>query len=218
MDSRKDDKRIQACGKIAIVASILAAEHSSKFHSDPFEKNDQTIFDNGSLDDTWYIKFFRMLSSGLDQNHVQSIFDNVSFVVFNYDRCIEFFLREALRKKYGISEESAQEVTETLKIFHPYGAVGSLPSQSPSGEVVQFGSYKLHPASLIKISEGIKTYTEEIKDGDNIKQLRAAISAAEAIVFLGFAFSSSEYESPAARRSHVGKANFWNGSRILSTG
>jgi hypothetical protein len=98
MDSRKDDKRIQACGKIAIVASILTEEHKSKLHNDPFGKNNRPIFDSGSLDDTWYIKFFRMLSSGVDQNHVQSIFNNVSFVVFNYDRCIEFFLGEALQK------------------------------------------------------------------------------------------------------------------------
>lgn len=130
-----------------------------------------------------------MLSGGIDKDHVQEIFKHVSFIIFNYDRCIEYFLTQALRLKYGLSEASAQEIMDTLKIYHPYGAVGSLPTATPVGEVVQFGDYKRrHPASLITISEGIKTYTEEIKDSEDIKQIRSSISAAEVIVFLGFAF------------------------------
>jgi hypothetical protein len=129
-----------------------------------------------------------MLSGGIDKDHVQKIFEHVLFVIFNYDRCIEYFLTQALRLKYGLSEAAAQEIMGTLKIYHPYGAVGSLPTATPLGQVVPFGSYKQHPASLINISEGIKTYTEEIQDSDDIRQLRSSISAADAIVFLGFAF------------------------------
>ena len=43
--------------------------------------------------DTWLVKFMYMLGRGVPKENVREIFDNVSFIVFNYDRCVEFFLR-----------------------------------------------------------------------------------------------------------------------------
>jgi hypothetical protein len=47
---------------------------------------------------------------------------SVSFIVFNYDRCLEQFLFHALQKLYGLESQEAFAMLTDLRIIHPYGA------------------------------------------------------------------------------------------------
>src|SRR6516162_11154885 len=108
---------------------------------------------------------------------VRQIFDNVAFIVFNYDRCLEYFLTNALQMTYGIRAEEAESIVANLKIIHTYGLIRQ----------VSFGFDK---ADYFHAADDIKTYTEQIAAVDVIEQLRTEVERADAIVFLGFAFHS----------------------------
>jgi hypothetical protein len=98
----------------------LEAERASYFYRHFADANDQPPFD---LTETWFIKFMHVLGRGVSKENAREIFDRVSFIIFNYDRCVEYFLRHALQRLYGISEQEASDIVSELHIIHPYGAV-----------------------------------------------------------------------------------------------
>jgi hypothetical protein len=174
LDLHRNDPRARLYGKAAIVQCILEAERESKLY---FGRNSQSDnFNPEKFGDTWLVKFTQMLTPGIPREDVRQIFDNVSFIVFNYDRCIEFFLLHALRTVYGIDESEAQAALDDLEIIHPYGVIDAS---------VPFGATQ---ANWVKLAEGIKTYTEQIGAGDLTGRIAAKIHDAQHIVFLGFAF------------------------------
>jgi hypothetical protein len=116
-----------------------------------------------------------MLARGIPKEERNRVFENVSFVVFNYDRCIEHFFLHALQKLYAIPEDDATDILGSLRIIHPYGVVGD----------VAFGFSRANHAEL---SKGIKTYTEQIDDRKLVDGLQNEIDHAASIVFLGFAY------------------------------
>jgi hypothetical protein len=76
---------------------------------------------------------------------------------------------------------------QKLKIYHPYGVVGSLPWQDPRTHV-SFGGVRRN-ANLIDIANQIRTFTERVEGDDPaLATIRLQIQEAEIIVFLGFAF------------------------------
>jgi hypothetical protein len=54
---------------------------------------------------------------------VREIFNKIAFIVFNYDRCIEIVLLNALQTDYGIREQEAKCVIGELEIIHPCGVI-----------------------------------------------------------------------------------------------
>src|SRR5258708_34475917 len=174
LDLHRNDPRIGLYGKAAIVQSILEAERGSKLYFGRNSHSDK--FSPAKFGDTWLVKFMQMLTPGIPREDVRQIFDNVSFIVFNYDRCIEFFMLHALQTVYGIHEEEAQAALDDLEIIHPYGAIDAS---------VPFGAKQ---ANWAKLAEGIKTYTEQIGAGELTGRIAARILDARHIVFLGFAY------------------------------
>lgn len=173
LDQHRSNNFVNHFGKAAIVKSILEAEKSSKLYFNPYERG---RFDVGRFADTWFVKFMHMLGRGVPKEGIKSVFDQVSFIVFNYDRCLEFFLFNALQRLYGISEAEAKAILSTLRIIHPYGTVAAQ---------VPFGEISVNCAQLV---DGIKTYTEQVADAALVEQLCAELSRAKHLVFLGFAY------------------------------
>lgn len=131
LDIHNTDLRVQRVGKAAIVRAILQAEKSSKLYVD--QSNIYNKLDYSRIDDTWYMKFIRLLGRANSLANAATIFDNIAFIVFNYDSCIEHFLINALQQLYGISREDAAKTINRLTIIHPYGMVGLLDSGVPFG-------------------------------------------------------------------------------------
>jgi len=180
LDAHQGDAELELCGKLAIVKSILDAEGGS--HLKQVERHDER-FDPKRLDDTWYLKFLRLLTEGVRRADVGSIFDNVSIIVFNYDRCVERYLLQALRGYYDLSDDEAVKVVAGLRIYHPYGQVGPLPWQERNG--VPYGA---EGADILSIARGIKTFTEGQDDEGVMTPILQVMSGAETVVFLGFAY------------------------------
>ena len=119
------------------------------------------------------------------KEEVHSVFDNLSFIIFTYDRCVEHYLYHALQNYYRIGELEAQQIMAGLKIVHPYGAIGRLPWQDPASVV--FGGAR-RGVTLLDIATEISTFTERMRDDATLAAIRSQVQEAETVVFLGFAF------------------------------
>lgn len=185
LDIHASDLHLNIVGKLAIVRSILDAERHSRLY---FERSpDRTTIKVSSFEDTWLIKLIRMLGRGVAKEKIGSLFENVSFIVFNYDRCIEHCLLQSLQQLFSIEAQEAAEVMKSLSIIHPYGQVGDLRSrENPKG--LPFGGEQSRSIDYLEIAKGIKTYTEQVGDVEELRPIHDEMNKAERIVFLGFAF------------------------------
>jgi hypothetical protein len=181
LDLHRDNAGVNHLGKAMIVRSILEAEQKSTLYFNR-ASDEQTInFDKNAQ--TWFVKFMKILTRGQSLKDVAKIFDSVSFIVFNYDRCLEHFLVHALRGLYGIDERIAQQICGEVRIIHPYGSVGTLTAPGIRG--VPFGASSMNCAAL---ASEIKTYTEQIIVTDELNAIHAELLSAQSIVFVGFAY------------------------------
>ncbi len=180
MEAHQDDQKIELCGKLAIVKSILEAERKSSLFARFPEKPKLE-----KLSETWFLKLFQMISENVPKGSEQDLFRNLSLVIFNYDRCVEHFLVNALSIYYQLSEEQAQQLVLQLPIVHPYGAVGPLNWQNREG--VAFGA-EVGGAKLLALSSKIRTFTERVQEETTLEAIRQQVMDAETVVFLGFSF------------------------------
>lgn len=184
LDNHQDDEQIVLCGKIAIANSILAAERGSLLYVDRMSSS--RSLDLSKIADTWFVKFFQLLHEGVPKSKIAALFDNTAFIVFNYDRCLEQFLINAVQAAYGTSETDAESVVRHARIYHPYGTIGPLPWQEQQG--IGFGGGPLGQNGLIRSAARIRTYTERLEESDLLAALRTEIRKANTVVFLGFAY------------------------------
>ncbi len=182
LDVHRGDDKIQLLGKIAIAKTILEQEEKSYLRISGPAPDFQNL---PALNKSWFVNLARGLNDGVRREEIKRIFQKLSFIVFNYDRCVEHFLYNAVQRHYGISDAETRTVLETLTILHPYGKIANLPWQG--GEAVPFG-FNANPASLATISRHIKTYTEQVEHDDTLHAIRAQIAEAETLVFLGFSY------------------------------
>ncbi len=182
IDVHRDDQDIQLCGKLAIAKTILEAERNSKLFID---KPKGEFADLEGLKKTWFFEFVRHLNDGVRKAEISRIFEKVSFIIFNYDRCFEHFMYHALQRHYGISENDAASVMKSLTIFHPYGTIGDLPWEDRAGIPFGFGANR---ANMQFMASRIKTYTEQIEGHETLLAVREAVKKADTLVFLGFSY------------------------------
>jgi len=185
MDQHKDDEEVQLCGKLAIVKSILIAERRSKLYVDwraPYagaRRFEQAL-------DSWFVRFFKIASKGIAKANANQALDNIFVINFNYDRCLEVFLRDALFALYRMDNDVADRILDQ-RVLHPYGRIGSLPSGSVM-DPLPFGADEDWVTNLSRLSKGIHTFTEQIGDAQVVGRIREEISKAKVIIFLGFGF------------------------------
>lgn len=178
-----EDPQIERLGKLGIARAILKAEaESPQFRVDP----ETRALDLGQFRDTWYSSLTKLLCEGVKRSQVGSVFDNLEIINFNYDRCLEHYLQHSVSDYYGIRIDEVREAMGQLTIHRPYGMTGRLPWRSGEGDGVEFGSGGV--AQLANVAQQIRTFTEQIEEGERLEAMRAAIAGADRIVFLGFAF------------------------------
>jgi hypothetical protein len=178
------NERIVRLGKLAIGHLILQAERKSCSVS-PDERTDR--IDITRSVSTWLNEFLSIALSFARQSEISRLFENVSFVNFNYDRVLEQFLLAALIRRGRLSENTAQQVVMGLNVIRPYGSVGLLPWQD--GGNIRFGYDPYPQGGLQKIADGIFTYAEQTDDRGGIRQqISKSMEPAELIVIIGFGF------------------------------
>lgn len=135
-----------------------------------------------SLRDTWLGCVLRYHNSRASRRAFVDALQDTSFVVFNYDRCVEQYLWHHLTTALAVPPDEAREVILSVPIVHAFGSIGQLPEL---GGHHPFGS---HESRYINgAASQIRTYTESI-DGLVGDRVASIMDSAEKLVFLGFAF------------------------------
>jgi len=178
-----DDVLVARVAKLAIARNILKAEESSHFLRLNTELRPPNI-DLGSIRNTWLGGLAQLLVQDVTRSEAECVFDNLAIISFNYDRSIRRFLPFALSSQFGMSTEESQQISKQLSIFHPYGSLGPLPWEASGG--TGFGD--ADHASLIDVSDRIRTFTEQVEETESLASMRQALSEARQIVFLGFGY------------------------------
>jgi hypothetical protein len=185
-----EDPEIELIGKLGIARAILNAEAASPMFQTA-ERHPQSL-QLSNFDNTWYSSSTKLLTENVRKSRIDRIFENVEFINFNYDRCLEHYLPLSLGNYYGIPPEAIQEVMQSLVVHRPYGIVGRLPWQHGSGPKVGFG--KCSPSLLADVAQQIRTFTERVSEGGELSEIKSTIADADRIVFLGFAFHRQNVE------------------------
>ena len=200
IDAHQGDVGLELCGKLAIAKAILEGESSSLLYVDPRGSERQPNYKD--LAETWYTSFMQLLTENCRLESLRDRLSKITFVVFNYDRCVEHFLFLGLQNYYGIDEGAAADLLRCLKVFHPYGTVGALPWSKGATNIAFGGS----PSSgqLLELAAQLKTFTEgtDPKSSD-IQSLREALSDATVVLFLGCAYHKMNLQLLKADRPHA---------------
>jgi hypothetical protein len=184
LDTHAADQKMVSCGKLAIAKCISESERRSKLYFDPSNRDSKLNFE--AIKHTWFPALQRFLFSGVQPSDIGSALENVTFVVFNYDRCLEHFLYNSMIGYFHVSPSVAKSNMKKVKIWHPYGHIGPLDWTGETGATA-FGG-RLEMDALLSADERIKLFTERSHNEDELNQVKAAISKADAIAFLGFSY------------------------------
>ena len=183
IESRRGDHEIALCGKLAIVRSILDAEqHCTLFHVYNLKDSTRELI---RLNNSWYPSLFKKITEGCRIDELPQRLNDISFIIFNYDRCFEYFMYNALMTYYRIDHQEAKEFIQRMKIIHPYGIAGEL--WDGNGQLT-FGKTP-DQNNLLPLAEKIKTFTENIHNNhERNRMVKYITERGDRIVFLGFAY------------------------------
>ncbi len=200
--AHKENHDIAFCGKLAIIYAILNGERECVLYEDV--DNSQYITKayqrNECLHNSWYLSFFQKITEDCNIDDLPKRFEDISFIIFNYDRCFEYFMYNALRYYYNVSDDEARELVQHLHINHPYGIAGDLWDKNKN---ITFGRLPDF-IELENLAYKIKTFTEsenfdeETEDNNRIPYL---VARANRIIFLGFAYHSQNLDLLFKRQS-----------------
>jgi hypothetical protein len=196
------DEKIVEIGKMAIASQILTGERNSKL-ADRRGEGVARIPRIGG----WLSRFFSLAVSGLKRSEIGSAFSNVKIINFNYDRCIEFYLYNAILAS-GVDEEIAKKTVVDLasnRMIRPYGSLGPLPWQGTGG--TDFGFYR---NNLHLLAQNLRTFTETLDD--NVAAgIATFLQNSDVVMCLGFGFA------PQNMRIMQVRENVYGGQTVFAT-
>lgn len=175
IEHRGLDPAFKHCAKVGIVASILQGERQSRL----FSKSG-----NLAAEDTTYADLFRIIVGNASVAALPDALSRVSFINFNYDRCLEHYLFDWLKGYSGLAASEASRLVGNLTVVRPYGTVGPLPQSESEG--VHFGQ-DLGRVDLNALAANILTFSEERKSGVDTA-VRSIMREARQLIFLGCAY------------------------------
>lgn len=188
---------VELC-KIAISDVICQCERSSILQPDghikPFFRQEPKPY-------TWLEVFTKNYFAEYDVIEFEDAISQLKIVCFNYDRCIEIFLRRAIVDYFNIPTPRAQEIVDQIEIIHPYGSLGPVWGHEVS---VEFAS-STTAFDVLKSANEIRTFHEGVSDPSVALRIHKAIGWAESIVFLGFGFLQQNMELLKPEKSIVGE-------------
>lgn len=153
IDNHQGNAEVELCGKLSIVKSILDAERRSAM-----SRNSREGVNFVAIENTWFTAFWKKLSENCRLEGLADRLSSLVLVNFNYDRCLEHFLYHSIQNYYGADAVKAASLVNAIKIFHPYGTVGSLP-WTDNRVQMEFGADPSVP-SLRLLADQVRTFTE----------------------------------------------------------
>ncbi len=177
---------------MAIAACLITAEHRCQVLK---QSRPGAMIDLAQSEKSWLGRLFKhVMAPGVSKSNIERLFEHASFVVFNYDRCIEHYFEHAVASHFSVDlRRAADFVRDNLKIVHPYGYLGELHGDAS----LSFG-HEFYPEAaatgegIFAISQRLLTFTESQKAQG--AEARALLEKALRVVFLGFGFGDQNVE------------------------
>lgn len=192
------DAKTALVGKVGIAACLVTAEGNSDLAAGRGQPPDLS-----RVKDSWLPRLFNIMAADASAAAPEKMFEHVSFIVFNYDRCLEHYLRHAIARRFRRSVDEATDIVRRhCRIVHPYGALGDLwgPDALPFGpklESTAFGDCD----AIRRASERILTFSQSQEA--NSKAAQALIAQAKRAIFLGLAFHRQTLELLTVKSSKI---------------
>lgn len=155
------------------------------------------------LENSWIATALRHLHPSERRRDIEKVLSDVTFITFNYDRCVEEYFKISLVSNYAMNQSEADTFLEGIPILHAYGYLGSLPSGMQTG--LDFGASEL---SFRVGARSIRTFMEEIESA-NAKRIELAMREADKVIFLGCAFHKQNLEVLFPDPEYVSQARAW---------
>jgi hypothetical protein len=154
------------------------------------DDDDKSIRPFKVTESSWLFHFQSMAVAGYERGDFERFFETVTIICFNYDRTIEQFLSHSVQRHAQLEPDEAAAAIARLRIFRPYGALGTLAWQSNAARVIPFGGdYQGEVLRGLAVAAGnIRTFTEQFDDIHLQAAMHLALGEANLIVFPGFGF------------------------------
>lgn len=157
-------------GKAALAAELLPCEQHARLFGAAAAQNEH-----------WYQLLFNKLSADFDQWGK----NDVTFLTFNYDRSLEYYLTTAIVHAYGKKFAEAHKIVEGFRVLHLYGDLGEL----TEGSMARWRSNNGEPdAQEVTAAADRIHIMHSASGGDVFSRARHFIDRAKVICFLGFGF------------------------------
>lgn len=181
LEMRKTEPGIAICAKTAIASIILDLEQ----RCDPLLPEKIREYSSVNFDGRWHQQFAQICFEDVTSDTLADALSRVSVISFNYDRTFEQFVRVAMMQLYSLDWQKVSELSQHLRVTHPYGSLSPLPLSGRRPEL-EFGQDRI--TNFLPLAQQIKTFTEQVTEEDTLKTIENQVQNAETIVFLGFGF------------------------------
>ena len=188
-----DDPAVRQIGKVAIARAISRCEHKSWLRHLASPDQEERLGALKRLRGGWVHSLVRLLVTGRKAKDAAHLFSDIALVTFNYERSAELAIYHLAKEAMNMSDQEAGEALAGLKIYRPYGGLGSL--RLPHRNGVPFGSQQV---DIFEMAESISVYTEDLGERPDLIEMADMISKADSIVFLGFGFHTQNMNLIAA--------------------
>lgn len=152
--------------------------------------------------------------------------NQVGFIIYNYDRCIEHYLTTVLDNRWNIGTLEAWKQVSQLRFVHPHGILGNYVPLGHQGVIPgrHFGCESFAKRSpdfffqeVREATAGIRVYSEpQPADSDTKTKVHNLLSWAKKIVFLGYGFN--KYNNAHFAAQIVGSNTFSSFQTFHATG
>lgn len=180
------NRKYSQIGKRAIASLIYYAETKSRFREE---------MDADAEGQDWYSHLYhRMTESLTTPDSFTRFADNkITFITFNYDRSLEFFLYESLIHSFSEINLVKTKVKDLVPFpfYHVYGLLAPLPWENEDG--IPYKQPELDPSRIDHMIDNIHVIYDE-RTIKNSSQIKAVISNAQRIFFLGFGYAKENLE------------------------
>jgi hypothetical protein len=160
-------------GKAAISAVLIGRENAIP----PYSPRDP--------DQNWLRKLLSYMRSPSFEEFGSN---KISFVTFNYDRSLEFFLCRTLAETFGKSEEEAGQVIAKIPIVHVHGRLGYLPWQDKNARPY---NTEINNAALDTCMREIKVVGVDYDTDKEFSAAKKLLLDAERVYFMGVGFNNA---------------------------
>jgi hypothetical protein len=195
LDNHSNNADFELLGKLAIAACLIDAEAQSLLRP----RHPGEAIDLSQVEDKWLAQLFKIMTPGVKNDSIERIFENMSFVVFNYDRCIEQYLEQAISSHFRIDLGSAGRLIDAhCCIKHPYGCLGTFRGASTN---IAFGesTFPVQRRLVTRFSPCRNSFSRLLKANAPRYQNKEATCASRMRGFFGVWLWRTEHGTPANR-------------------